>query len=155
MVKRFAIISLAAMIVSAWLAVPSAAQEESWSFGGGYWSLPNVEGADVDTNGIYASAAISTMSYRLELDYAIGDPGFLALAADYLYPLDGGAGYFGGSGFIGLGYTYFSADDLDNESGFNVIAGAAVGESFQGSIRYDFLGSDQELFTIGLSYSFF
>jgi hypothetical protein len=155
MVKRYAILLLAGTIVYAWLALPSAAQEESWSFGGGWWSLPNVGDSDVDTSGMYASAAIDTLSYRLELDYAIGEPNFLALAADYLYPLNAGAGYFGGSGFVGLGYTYFSADDLENESGFNVIGGAAVGESLRGTIRYDFLGSDEELFTIGLSYSFF
>jgi hypothetical protein len=104
---------------------------------------------------MYACVVMRSMSYMLELDYAIDDPGFLALAADYLYPLNQQGMYFGGTGYIGLGYTYFSADELDNESGFNAIVGAALGESLFGTIRYDFLGSDEELLTIGVSYSFY
>lgn len=154
MFKRYSILFLVAFIAIATHALPAAAQGESWSVGGGYWTLPNVDDGIVDTNGMYASVAMRSMDYMLELDYSIEDPGFLALAADYLYPLNRQGTYFGGSGYIGLGYTYFSADELENESGFNVIAGAEFGDSLFGTIRYDFLGSDQELFTIGVSYSF-
>jgi hypothetical protein len=155
MLKRFSILALAALVPALGLALPAAAQQESWSVGGGYWTLPNVSVEGVDSNGMYACVVMRSMSYMLELDYAIDDPGFLALAADYLYPLNQQGMYFGGTGYIGLGYTYFSADELDNESGFNAIVGAALGESLFGTIRYDFLGSDEELLTIGVSYSFY
>ena len=157
MVKRLAIVSLAGLLLFINLALPTAAQQEGWSVGGGYWTLPNVDDQDgaIDTSGMFACAVMRSPAYMLELDYSIGDPGFLALAADYLYPLGSEGNYFGGSGYIGVGYTYFSADDLSNESGFNVMAGAEVGDSFLGTIRYDFLGSGQELFTISITYSFF
>ena len=154
MLKRLSMLTLAAVIISSGLALPAAAQGESWSVGGGYWTLPNVDSSISDTNGMYACVVMRSMTYMLELDYAIDDPGFLALAADYIYPLNQQGTYFGGAGYIGLGYTYFSADELDNESGINAVVGAGLGENLFGTIRYDFLGSDQELFTIGVTYSF-
>jgi len=154
MLKRILTLTLVAIIISIGLALPAAAQGESWSVGGGYWTLPNVDSEFTGTNGMYACVVMRSMTYMLELDYAIDDPGFLALAADYLYPLNQAGTYFGGAGYIGLGYTYFSADELDNESGINAVVGAGLGDSLFGTIRYDFLGSDQELFTIGVTYSF-
>jgi hypothetical protein len=133
---------------------PVAAQDDAWSLGGGYWTLPNYEGTG-DTSGFYASAIMRSPTYMLELDYGVSDPGFMALAADYLYPLTDGTGGFGGAGFIGVGYTYFSADDLNNVDGFNILAAADLGDSLFGTVRYDFLGSDQELITFGVSYSFY
>ncbi len=155
MAKRLTILILAGLITFAGLSLPAAAQQEGWSIGGGYWTLPNVEDGVVDTSGIFACAVMRSPEYMLEVDYANDDPGFLALAADYLYPLGPQGNYFGGSGAIGIGYTYFSADDLENESGVNVIGVAEVGNSLFGTIRYDFLGSDQELLTIGITYSFY
>jgi len=157
MVKRYSILALVCMALILGLSVPAWAQEqEAWSMGGGYWTLPNVDDQDgaISTSGMYACAIMHSTEYQVEFDYAFGDTKFYALAADYLYPLTEGADYFGGSAFLGAGYTYFSADDLDNQSGFNVLLGAAVGDKLSGTLRYDFLGSDQELFALGVSYSF-
>jgi hypothetical protein len=56
--------------------------------------------------------------------------------------------------YLGLGYTYFSCADLDKTSGFNVMLGADFGSGLVGDARYNFLGSDEELMTFGLSYLF-
>ncbi len=156
MIKRYSIIVLAGMALFMFLTVPASAQQQSWAFGGGYWSLPNVdshEGA-IDTSGFYASGVMRSVNYILEFDYSIGDTKFYALAADYIYPLGASDNYFGTNSFIGAGYTYFSADELENESGLNVMLGANFGDALTGSARYDWLGSDQELLTFGVTYSF-
>jgi len=156
MIKRYYTVMLAGLMMFAFLSLPVQAQTESWSIGGGYWTLPNYDSGEVsvDTSGFYASVAMRAESYLLEFDYAIDDPGFYALATDYIYPLSGGESYFGGSSFVGAGYTYFSADELDNAQGFNVVLGAELSQGLAGAIRYDFLDGDQELFTIGVTYSF-
>lgn len=146
-------ITIIAVLFCGTLASPALAQTESWSVGGGYFTLPNFDG-DADDSGMYACAVMRSSQYMLEIDYSIDSPGFLILAADYLYPLSEGDSYFGGSAYIGAGYTYFSADDIDNVSGFNALIGADLGNGLMGTVRYDFLGSDQELFTIGITYSF-
>ncbi len=153
MFNRTITITCVSLLLFGSLALPVSAQGESWSVGGGYWSLPGVSGTK-DTSGFYASAIIRSAVYLMEIDYAIDDPGFLALSADYLYPLDMGGSYTGGVGYLGAGYTYFSCDDLSNESGFNAMLGADFGQSLFGTIRYAFLGSDQELITIGVTYTF-
>jgi len=156
MINRYILFTLLGILITACFALPANAQTETWSVGGGYWTMPNLEGESVDSSGFYGAAVMRSMQYMLELDYAIDDPGFLVLAADYLYPLSSGAtGSFGGNGYIGAGYTYFSADDLENESGFNIIAAAELGNSLFGSIRYDFLGNDQEMITFSVTYSFY
>ena len=138
--------------------VPAFAQEQQqWSIGGGYWTLPDVDTNDgaIDTSGMYASVTMRSINYLLELDYSLDDPSFYALAADYIYPLSQDQNYFGGQAFIGIGWTYFSADDLENESGFNLLLGASFSDALSGTIRYDYLGSDQEMMTIGVSYSIY
>lgn len=151
--------------VALFIAIPASAQnygqtaqsQQIWSVGGGYWTLPNVDdnGGAIDSSGVYASVSLRSINYLLEFDYSIQDTGFYVLSADYLYPLSQDQNYFGGSAFIGAGYTYFAADDLENESGFNILVGSAFSENFQGTIRYDFLGSEQELITFGVQYSFY
>lgn len=135
----------------------SAQEQEQWSIGGGYWTIPDVdtnEGA-LDTSGMFASVAMRSINYFIELDYSLQDPSFYVLAADYIYPLSQDQNYFGGQAFLGFGWTYFSADDLENESGFNLLLSTTFSDALNGTIRYDFLGSDQEMMTIGVSYSFY
>ncbi len=156
MIKRYYTVTLAGLMLFAFLSLPAQAQSGSWSVGGGYWTLPNFDSGEVsvDTSGFYASVAMHAESYLLELDYAVGGTGFYALAADYIYPLSAGDSYFGGSSFVGAGYTYFSADDLPNAQGFNVVLGADLSSGLAGTVRYDLLEGDQEMFTIGVTYSF-
>lgn len=145
------------LIVILFTALPASAQTEAWAVGGGYWTMPNVDdsGGTIDTAGMFVSVNMRSMNYMIELDYSLDDPGFMGIAADYLYPLSQEQNYFGGSAFVGAGYTYFSADDLENESGFNLLVGTSFSENFLGTIRYDFLGSDQEIIVFGISYSFY
>jgi hypothetical protein len=154
MLKRFSVLTIAGMILIFSLAFPASAENENWAVGAGYWNLPNLSVEDVGSSGIFASVQMKSSNYLVEFDYSLQDPTFYALAGDYLYPISGEETGFGGSGYIGAGYTYFSCDDLSNESGFNILAGADFGNSLFGSVRYDMLGSDSELLTIGITYSF-
>jgi hypothetical protein len=155
MLKRCILISILMILVLCAFVHPASAQGESWSLGGGYFTLPNVDTQDgtIKSSGIYACAQMRSPTYVLEADYGIDDPGFLVIAADYLYPLSAGESY-GGKSFVGAGYTYFSSDTLDNEQGMNLIAGMEFGSGLQGSLRYDFLGGDQEMITVGITYVF-
>jgi hypothetical protein len=155
MLKRCILISILTALVIGAFVQPASAQGESWSVGGGYFTLPNVDTQDgtIKSSGMYACAQMRSPTYVMEVDYGIDDPGFLVVAADYLYPLSASESY-GGSSFLGAGYTYFSSDTLDNQQGFNVMAGMEFGTGLQGSIRYDFLGGDQEMVTVGITYMF-
>jgi hypothetical protein len=153
MKKRFVLIAIAGGLLFGLLAAPASAQNESWSLGAGYFTLPNVSG-DVDDSGLYGCVAMMAENYRVEFDYGFDSPNITILSADYLYPLSQEENYLGGNAYIGAGYTYFSADELDSESGFNVLVGANFSGGLMGTIRYDILGSDQETFTIGVTYSF-
>ena len=135
-------------------ASPANAQGQQWSLGGGYWTLPNVDSDTIATSGMYAAARMLSYEYMLEFDYSIDDPSFYALVADYLYPLNEMGTLVGGNGYIGVGYTYLSSDELENQNGMNILACASLGDALFASVRYDFLGDDQELFTIGATYSF-
>jgi hypothetical protein len=157
---RTVILVFVSIMILAFIALPASAQtgtEGTWSLGGGYWTLPNLDDEDNDINsaGFFASATMRSINYLLEVDYSMQDTGFLGLAADYIYPLSQDQNYFGGSAFVGAGYTYFSADNLSNESGFNAILGATFSDKFLGTIRYDILGNSQELLTFGVSYAFY
>jgi len=129
---------------------------ENFAFGGGYWSMPGVDtsAGTIDDSGFFASVTMVSTNYYMEFDYSFEDPEFYALAADYIYPLDQSSGMFGGSMFLGVGYTYFSSDVLENESGLNLLAGTSLGDMLTGTVRYDYLGSDQELLTFGVTYTF-
>lgn len=137
-------------------ALPSYAAEKTtgdiWGFGGGYWMMPNLDEDEVKvpTSGAYTCVQVMSENYIIEIDYALDEPNSLAIAIDYLYAF-GGQGSKGGP-FIGLGYTYFTAKELDNKSSFNVMLGSTFGDSILGIARYDILGSNQELLTIGLTY---
>ena len=156
MTKRLTLLLVIGFMLAGAMATPASAQQtETWALGGGYFTLPNVDTGEtsIDTSGMYASAQMRSPTYLLELDYSIGDPGFLALAADYLYPVSASESSMGGA-YIGAGYTYFSCDDLDNGQGINIVVGSDFSSGLAGQIRYDMLGSDEEMWTFGLTYSF-
>lgn len=156
--KKILLIATAGLVLFGLIGTPVSAQgmTESYSIGGGYWSMPNLDtdSGAIDSSGYYASISMLSSNYYMEFDYSFEDPEFFCLAADYIYPIDQSAGMFGGSTFLGGGYTYFSSDDIGNESGLNILAGASLSQGLMGVIRYDFLGSDQELLTFGVTYSF-
>ena len=156
--KRTFLIILAGLTFCAMLETPVFAQggSQQFAFGGGYWTMGGADDQDgtIDTSGFYASGSMVSKEYYLEFDWSFEDPSFYALAADYIYPFDQSAGMFGGSTFLGAGYTYFSSDVFETEKGFNVLGGVYLGETLIGTVRYDFLGSDQELLTFGVTYMF-
>jgi hypothetical protein len=153
MSRRLLILIVTALIVACW-AVPASAQNESWSMGGGYFTLPQIDdnSGKLDTSGFYTSLQMRSTSYVIEADYALGGSKFFAIAADYLYPLSQGEGVKGS--FVGTGYTYFSSDTFDNAQGFNAIAGMEFSQGLVGTLRYDFLSSDHQMFTAGVFYTF-
>lgn len=154
MIKRNAILLISAFILAGMLATPASAQTglgETIAVGGGWWSMPNV-GGGVSDSGLFAALSFRAMEYYLEIDYAIDDPNLLAISADYTYPLTS-AGFQGGANaWIGAGYTYLTGDGLESEHGFNVMAGTELTDIIWGTARYDFLGSDQEMFTLSIQY---
>ena len=156
--KRLLLIATAGLALFILMGTPVSAQgmTENFAFGGGYWTMPNLEtdSGAIDSSGYYASISMISDTYYMEFDYSFEDPEFYCLAASYIYPIDQSAGMFGGSTFLGGGYTYFSSDTLESESGLNIIAGANLSQGLMGIIRYDFLASDQELLTFGVTYTF-
>ena len=151
MFKRCGVVLITGIALTFFLSIPASAQQEI-TIGGGWWSMPDVE--SVSDSGLYASLIMGSETYQLELDYGVDDLNFMALAADYLYSLSGSGYEMGSSAYIGVGYTYFSSDDLDNANGLNVMLAADLGEAIGGQVRYDFLGGDQDMFTIGITYQF-
>jgi len=151
------VFALGGLILGVFLsyALPSYAQGEVVSVGGGWWSMPNVDDQEgtIDTSGPYLSLISRSVNYLLEVDYGVSDTNFLAFVGTYLYPLSMDRQSVT-STFVGAGYTYFLSDELEDEKGLNVLIGAEFGANFTGIIRYDFLGSDQEMITFGLSYTF-
>ncbi|MCX6645139.1 MAG: hypothetical protein NTY09_02085 [bacterium] len=169
MIQKLMLFAVMTAAITLFTAIPAFAQtydqgygqsqsqsQQIWALGGGYFSLPNVDSKNgkIDTSGIYASASMRSTNYLLEFEYSLQDAGFYALAADYLYPLSQEENYFGGSAFIGAGYTYLAADEMNNANGFNLLVGAVFSDKFLGTIRYDLLGNDEDLMTFGVSYSF-
>ncbi|HEX9746300.1 MAG TPA: hypothetical protein VGB30_12815 [bacterium] len=162
MFKRFSMLTIAAIIAFGISGLPAYAQYGgnpmdmgTFSLGGGWWSMPDA-GDGIDNSGLYVAGQYRAEQYMLEFDISMADTQFYALAADYLYSLaEGGYSMASGAVYIGAGYTYFSSDDLDNESGLNAILAAEVGDQLFGSIRYDWLGGDQDMFTLGITYSFY
>jgi hypothetical protein len=161
--KRTFILSAISFILIGVFAVPAFAQiqttsqsKQIWAVGVGYVTLPSADDKDgtIDTAGEYASVQMISSNYLMEGDYGFNGPKFIAVAADYLYPVSSGeAGGMNGA-FVGAGYTYFSSDDLGKNQGLNVIAGIQVGENLVGTLRYDFPGSDSSMITVGFSYAF-
>jgi len=158
MSKRYTIAIIAILLLISTPAFAKSSKQELWSMGGGYWTLPNAASKDskgntLETSGFYGSLSMRSATYLLEGNYSITGSKIFAVAADYLYPVGQGSGQFSDT-FIGVGYTYFTSEEFDNEKGFNVIGGTTFGDNIVGEIRYDFLGGSQEMFTIGLMYSF-
>ena len=159
MPKRYLVLAVICATVFAGGALPAFAQDWT-SVGGGYWTLPNYAGKEgeeevaVGTEGIFASLAAYSNQAYFEIDYAIEEPNFFALAFDYLYPMGKETRRGGESAYLGMGYTYFYCKDVGNESGINVMIAADMGDELFAALRYDFLGSDKELFTVGLTYKF-
>jgi hypothetical protein len=169
MFKKLMLLVAASVVITLIAAIPAFAQDygqdygqsnnqsnQIWDLGAGYFTLPNVDnnGGDFDTSGLFISASMRSTNYLLELDYSLKKTGFVAIAADYIYPLSQQENYFGGSAFVGAGYTYLAADEMGNASGFNLLVGAVFSENFVGKIRYDLLGDDEEMLTFGVAYSF-
>jgi hypothetical protein len=158
MLKRYIFIVFSIFLL---MASPSFARSssssgsESWTVGGGYWTMPNVDDDEgkLDTSGFYGSLAMKSTNYMIEGDYALTGSKFICISADYIYPLGQDTAGLSNT-FIGAGYTYFAGDDFDNAKGFNAVAGASFGNSMAGQIRYDFLGNSQEMFTLGVTYAF-
>ncbi len=165
MFKRLTIFTLAGLILVFAQATPTFAQGTGsyWSIGGGWWNMSDFEGyTDAEDNfipmensGTYISIARVADSYLIEFDWSYEDPEFICMVGDYLYPLSGGGGSMG-SFYVGFGYTNFtgSTDGLKDSNGFNVLLGFGAGGSFSGTARYDFIGDDQDLLTVGASYVF-
>ena len=133
----------------------TSTQNQSWSVGAGYFTLPKIndKSGKLSRSGPYASIAMRSSDYLLEGDYALGDSKFVALAVDYLYSMTASQGAANGT-YVGAGYTYFSSTTFKNAKGFNLIAGMNFSSKLNGNIRYDMLNSNHELLTAGISYLF-
>jgi len=146
------------------LVMPSAAYAQglgmipsdmgTFSAGLGVYQAPSDAISD---SGMYALVRYEISTFQFEIDYGVSDHSFFLGTADYLYYFPTASGITQTDVALGAGVTFVNNDPAmdGSEMGFNVLGQIRFMDSLAAQVRRDFLGGDADLWTFGLSYSFF
>ncbi len=125
-----------------------------FSVGAGLYQAPDEAISD---SGVYSFVRYEISSFEFEIDYGVSDQSFFLGAADYIYHVPTASGITQTEVAIGAGVTFVNNDPSidDSKFGMNVLGQVRFMDSFAVQVRRDFLGDNANLWTFGLSYSFF
>jgi len=126
----------------------------NFSVGAGAYRAPDEAEND---SGFYGLVRYEISDFEFEIDYGLTDQRFFLAAADYLYYVPTAAGITQTEVVLGGGVTFVNDDPAFNDSQFgpNLLGQVRFMDTLAVQIRYDFLGKSANLWTFGLSYSFY
>jgi hypothetical protein len=124
----------------------------SFSLGLGVYQAPS--GAK-SHSGTYGLARYEVSTFELEVDYGLSKQNYFLGAADYLYKLPTAEGITQTAIAFGGGLTYVANDAGSGKTqlGPNVLAQLKFMHSYGAQLRYDFLGHNSNLWSLGVTYS--
>jgi hypothetical protein len=125
-----------------------------FSIGTGAYQAPDEATSD---SGVYSFARYEIGQFEFEIDYGLTDEQFFLGAADYLFSIPTAEGVTGAKVALGGGVTFVNSDPVfdDAKAGPNFLGLLRFMDVMAVQLRYDLLGESSNLWTFGLSYSFF
>jgi len=149
-----AILALPLPIKAQGLDLVPGADLGGFSIGTGAYQAPDEASSD---SGVYSFARYEMGQFEFEIDYGFTDEQFFLGAADYLFSMPTAEGVTGASVALGGGLTFVNSDPVfdDAKVGPNILGLLRFMDVLAVQLRYDLLGESSNLWTFGLSYSFF